>query len=71
MARTRNNSKKLKIGSKLIASGYTPNPVWKMSKQDKDDYLRKMIKRWQSGEETVPLPSDLNPSGIYMQIPRA
>ena len=60
MTRIKNNSKKLKIGSKLIASGYTPNPVWKMSKQDKDDYLRKMIKRWQSGEETVPLPSDIS-----------
>ena len=66
MTRIKNNSKKLKIGSKLIASGYTPNPVWKMTDQDKKDHMNNMIKRWQSGEETVPLPSDI--SGPHMRI---
>jgi len=53
-------------GVQIASTKYTPNPVWKMTDQDKKDHMNNMIKRWQSGEETVPLPSDI--SGPHMRI---
>ena len=38
---------------------YDKNPVWDMTPAQKKKHIRDMIKRWQSGEEKVPLPSDL------------
>ena len=38
---------------------YKKNPVWDMTPAQKDKYIQDMIKRWQRGDEKVPLPSDL------------
>ena len=46
--------------------GYKKNPVWDMTPAQKDKYMKDMIKRWKSGEEVVPLPSDLE--GPHMRV---